>query len=64
MRNSEVHTFATKVSVETVFTANGKPYLRMRIPLAMIVLWPFCDFFFKNLIPTLAKLAFAKKRKV
>ena len=36
---------------------NGKPYLRTRIALRVVVWWPFCDFFFKNLIPTLVKVS-------
>ena len=35
---------------------NGKPYLRTKIALRVIVWWPFCDFFKKNLIPALVKV--------
>ena len=36
---------------------NGKPYLRTKIALRVVVWWPFCDFFFKNLIPALVKVS-------
>ena len=42
---------------------NGKPYLRTKIALRVIVWWPFCDFFKKNLIPTLVKMTIGQKRK-
>ena len=40
---------------------DGKPYLRTKIALRVIVWWPFCDFFFKNLIPALVKLMISFK---
>ena len=40
---------------------NGKPYLRIKIRLRVIVWWPFCDFFFINRIPALVKLTSAKR---
>ena len=40
---------------------NGKPYLRIKIRLRVIVWWPFCDFFFTNRIPALVKLTSAKR---
>ena len=42
---------------------NGKPYLRTKIALRVIVWWPFCDFFKKNLIPALVKVTIGQKRK-
>ena len=41
---------------ERLKKVNGKPYLRTKIVLGVIVRWPFCDFFLKNLIPTLVKV--------
>ena len=42
---------------------NGKLYLRTKIALRVIVWWPFCDFFKKNLIPALVKVTIGQKRK-
>ena len=42
---------------------NGKPYLRTKIALRVIVWLPFCDFFKKNLIPALVKVTIGQKRK-
>ena len=41
---------------ERMKQVNGKPYLRTKIALRVIVWWPFCDFFKKNLIPALVKV--------
>ena len=41
---------------EPMTKVNGKPYLRTKIALRVIVWWPFCDFFKKNLIPALVKV--------
>ena len=60
--NSEVRTFGTNSSVETLFAVNGKPYLRRRIRIGMSVWWPFCDFFGGIIILMLVKLALTKKR--
>ena len=40
---------------------NGKPFLRIKIRLRVIVWWPFCDFFFINRIPAFVKLTSAKR---
>ena len=42
---------------------DGKPYLRTKIALRVIVWLPFCDFFKKNLIPALVKVTIGQKRK-
>ena len=42
---------------ERMKKVNGKPYLRTKIALRVVVWWPFCDFFFKNLIPALVKVS-------
>ena len=48
---------------EPMTKVNGKPYLRTKIALRVIVWWPFCDFFKKNLIPALVKVTIGQKRK-
>ena len=48
---------------EPMKKVNGKPYLRTKIALRVIVWWPFCDFFKKNLIPALVKVTIGQKRK-
>ena len=48
---------------ERMKKVNGKPYLRTKIALRVIVWWPFCDFFKKNLIPALVKVTIGQKRK-
>ena len=50
---AEVH---LKKYEERMKKVNGKPYLRTKIALRVFVSWPFCDFFLKNLIPTLVKV--------
>ena len=45
----------------SMVNSNGKPYLRIKIRLRVIVWWPFCDFFFINRIPALVKLTSAKR---
>ena len=45
---------------ERMKTINGKPYLRTNIALRVIVWWPFCDFFKKNLIPALVKVTIGR----
>jgi len=39
-----------------------KPYLRTQIAIRVLVWWPFCDFFFGILIPTLVRLHVARGR--
>ena len=48
---------------ERMKKVNGKPYLRTKIALRVIVWWPFCDFFKENLIPALVKVTIGQKRK-
>ena len=48
---------------EQMTKVNGKPYLRTKIALRVIVWRPFCDIFKKNLIPALVKVTIGQKRK-
>ena len=57
------HRCTCKKIEEPMTKANGKPYLRTKIALRVIVWWPFCDFFKKNLIPALVKVTIGQKRK-
>ena len=47
---------ASEAHDEAIKKVNGKPYLRTKIALRVIVWWPFCDFCFENLIPALVKV--------
>ena len=57
---AEVH---MKKIEEQMKKVNGKPYLRTKIALRVIVWRPFCDFLKKNLIPALVKVTIGQKRK-
>ena len=46
-------------SDETVKKVNGKPHLRSKIRVRVLVWWPTCDFCFENRIPTLVELGIA-----
>ena len=50
-----------KKNEERMKKVNGKPYLRTKIALRVIVWWPFCDFFLKNLIPALVKVSIGQR---
>ena len=57
------HRCTCKKIEEPMTKVNGKPYLRTKIALRVIVWRPFCDFFKKNLIPALVKVTIGQKRK-
>ena len=57
------HRCTCKKIEEQMTKVNGKPYLRTKIALRVIVWLPFCDFFKKNLIPALVKVTIGQKRK-
>ena len=42
---------------------NGKPYLRIKIRLRVIVWWPFCDFFFYKSFPCPGKTDIGETRR-